>query len=348
MKEKVKQCVDNQKDATRDSDTESDEENTILDQAKWKDCIAKIRKKERQKRQEDRGKEVSRICIFVHRELSTLRTGVQRAREIADFLDCAVLAIEYPGYSATGRDWGSKCTTGALVKAVRTLVEFLNVKRGVPFERIILCGESCGAGIVTLVAQEFPQLGGLLVINAFPSVRDYLSKLLLPYEARVKPWLSKLLPGTEKIFSYISVVLSSPFYCERMPVKQILETIRVPFLALTATDLHTPPKPDQAKLLQSFANQMNKLKSSASSLQGGGGQFMQTLVWNGDVQYPGSMYPVYLPPAIEHHHDTERLGDAEQSCSCNSTFYFSGSPPGELFCGVIEIRDVPAGVDNHD
>ena len=246
------------------SESESDTDVYVksLSPKHWNARRRRLRRGARQERAEDREIKVERVCIFVHREYATLRTERIRAQEVADFLNCAVLAIEYPRYSKASLRENDVCTVTSLQNAVETLLGYL-VKRELSLERIILCGESCGAGIVSLVATKWPKIGGMLLLNPFTSLKSHLSEVLLPAKQAIGTLAKALFPDLPNSFQKFFGSKISLLTADRMPVKETLKRIQSPFLALAVDAPGLTP--NQRRVYLQNANDLNLLPNSAAS-----------------------------------------------------------------------------------
>lgn len=90
-------------------------------------------------------------------------------------LGLSVLIIEYRGY---GLSEGTPTEQGTYLDALAAW-QYLIVERGIPADKIILYGESLGAGVATwLMDQHAP--GGLIVESAFTSIVD-IGRHYYPY-----------------------------------------------------------------------------------------------------------------------------------------------------------------------
>jgi hypothetical protein len=254
---------------TEQTDAES-EEDDIIHESELKQKIIKLRIQERFRVDLENKIECDKICIFVHREWATLRSEVQRAQELANFLKCPVLAIEYPGYGVTSQPTASAriaCSTGDLVATVKTLIYYLLHRRRVPIGKIMLCGESCGAGVVSLVSQQISDLGGVMLVNAFPDLGQYLEIVTQPSKMKMEFW-AKIgdfaIPGlgASKMMEWATTIIKCS-YVERMPIQEIVSSLKIPFVAVVLDPLDRTFHAQESvtKLCLKFAGEIN-LKSN--------------------------------------------------------------------------------------
>jgi pimeloyl-ACP methyl ester carboxylesterase len=116
------------------------------------------------------------LLVYTHANATDLGS-LYRAMDLArKKLKMHVIAMEYPGY---GQSPGHP-TERSVNEAFGRLMRAITCEFNVPHERIILMGRSLGSGPAVKYASECPNLGGLVLISPFTSIKDAVKSLAGP------------------------------------------------------------------------------------------------------------------------------------------------------------------------
>jgi len=114
------------------------------------------------------------VMVYFHANAEDLGLVHETLLTLHESFQVSVLGVEYPGYGllSSADPCEESCYRAALA-ALRYLV----VEIGVSFSDIVLLGRSLGSGPALFLASRFP-VGGLVLMNAFTSVRDVAQKYM--------------------------------------------------------------------------------------------------------------------------------------------------------------------------
>uniref|UniRef100_A0A0K0EYV4 Hydrolase_4 domain-containing protein n=1 Tax=Strongyloides venezuelensis TaxID=75913 RepID=A0A0K0EYV4_STRVS len=95
-------------------------------------------------------------------DLSDSVCGFPNISDLARFLEVNFMAYDYSGYGISN----GKPSEEVLKENLRTVIEYINKKKKVPINRIVLFGYSIGASLSAIIATEYPNLAGLILFGA--------------------------------------------------------------------------------------------------------------------------------------------------------------------------------------
>eukprot|EP00658_Telonema_sp_P-2_P003479 TRINITY_DN11295_c0_g1_i4.p2 TRINITY_DN11295_c0_g1~~TRINITY_DN11295_c0_g1_i4.p2 ORF type:complete len:237 (-),score=54.82 TRINITY_DN11295_c0_g1_i4:528-1238(-) len=108
-----------------------------------------------------------RVLIYAHCNAEDAWNSHNLLRALRDGLPAHVIVFEYPGYGVAGGHASDDAINNAISMVYRWVIE----KQAVPPNDVLLCGRSIGTGPCTWLAAQQPNVGGLIMISAFSSVK---------------------------------------------------------------------------------------------------------------------------------------------------------------------------------
>lgn len=108
------------------------------------------------------------IMIYFHANAEDIGKNKEFMTMISKSLKIHVLAVEYPGY---GLYKGEPSENAILSDAERVLDFVTNVLMW-PLKNIIICGRSIGTGPSCHIASKYKQVGALVLISPFTSIKS--------------------------------------------------------------------------------------------------------------------------------------------------------------------------------
>jgi pimeloyl-ACP methyl ester carboxylesterase len=116
--------------------------------------------------------------VYFHGNAEDLGTLEPQLRELRDRLELSVLGWDYRGYGRSGGRPDEPTT----LRDAQTVLAYVTGPLGVPPERIILYGNSVGAGPAVEVAATH-RVGGLILRSAFTSAFRVMTRVrILPFD----------------------------------------------------------------------------------------------------------------------------------------------------------------------
>lgn len=110
------------------------------------------------------------LILFFHANGEDLLDVASLCRKLADHLNCCVMSMEYPGYSV----YQGAPSEAQILEDSEALMKFIIDIFKMPAHKIFVIGRSIGSGPAIHIASLF-NLGGLLLISAFSSIRNVVS-----------------------------------------------------------------------------------------------------------------------------------------------------------------------------
>jgi hypothetical protein len=113
------------------------------------------------------------VWLFLHGNGSTIGDEVKRPFWFHN-LGFSTLMIDYRGY---GRSKGKFPTESSVNEDVEAALNYLTQVRKIPPEKIFVYGHSLGGAIAIDLAQQHPEIAGLVVEGSFTSMRSMVNHL---------------------------------------------------------------------------------------------------------------------------------------------------------------------------
>ncbi|CEF65602.1 Hypothetical protein SRAE_2000027900 [Strongyloides ratti] len=124
------------------------------------------------------------IFIYSHpnaMDLSDSICGFPNISDLARFLEVNFITYDYSGYGISN----GKPSEEVLKENLRAVIEYVVKKRKYNLERIVLFGYSIGGSLSAIIATEYPNLGGLILLGAPASLGTILRYQLLKSNIKV-------------------------------------------------------------------------------------------------------------------------------------------------------------------
>lgn len=118
--------------------------------------------------------DATHLVLFFHRNAEDLGCCKQFCLNLRDKLNVHVFAIEYPGYGLFHQGAARDAPEPGASQAIRhaeVALAFLQREMALPLSRILLFGCSVGTGLAMKLAAVHEDLGGLVLVAPFLSVR---------------------------------------------------------------------------------------------------------------------------------------------------------------------------------
>eukprot|EP00455_Lapot_gusevi_P043074 TRINITY_DN5194_c0_g1_i4.p1 TRINITY_DN5194_c0_g1~~TRINITY_DN5194_c0_g1_i4.p1 ORF type:complete len:340 (-),score=51.68 TRINITY_DN5194_c0_g1_i4:80-1036(-) len=112
--------------------------------------------------------------IYLHGNGEDIGTSLMMCDRLQRELGVSMVLLEYPGYGVAA----GKPHENSVIRAARTLVNWLITQIGIPQELMIIFGRSIGSGPGTILAKEFPDVAGLILMSAYTSISDLVKYLV--------------------------------------------------------------------------------------------------------------------------------------------------------------------------
>ncbi len=116
------------------------------------------------------------VLLYTHANATDLGSLYRALCLARNKLRMHVIAMEYPGYGQSP-GYPTECSIN---ESFGRLMRAITCEFNVPHERIILMGRSLGTGPAVKYASECPNLGGLVLISPFTSIKDTVKYLAGP------------------------------------------------------------------------------------------------------------------------------------------------------------------------
>uniref|UniRef100_A0A0K0DSA5 AB hydrolase-1 domain-containing protein n=2 Tax=Strongyloides stercoralis TaxID=6248 RepID=A0A0K0DSA5_STRER len=133
-------------------------------------------------------------------DLSDSICGFPNISDLARFLEVNFMTYDYSGYGISS----GTPSEAALKSNLRTVINYLVEEKNVSVDKIVLFGYSIGASLSAIIAEEYPNLGGLILFGAPASLGTVLKYQLLKSNIKIDDEICDDVFNTVKAISNVN------------------------------------------------------------------------------------------------------------------------------------------------